>query len=560
MSKTNVPAKPYEQRYGVASSVDVASLPWVFTQQHPLDTASFIDEAERRGFNLDLCIMRELYRHSLIIPFVYVSNRRVGPVPKLLESEPLSGSSDLTNLRYARDSGRLLDLTTVPFRRKLRFKRREADSRLWWNGLLYSRYQLLVLPELRNVLAHCRRKLRDRQVITRLPASHPNLLEQAARFRSIAIAVTALEARYLPRLDPEWIHLVNTNEKEWEQYRQAFDPAAMSRTINYPAEKARKDAELLLLRAHHIDPVGNAWSRLMRRAPRSKWKDLKNDALLAMDYREAAEILLLFYEDLVDQVQAEPLPEIHHRSWHPLHERLSYRHDTLDQDLMRLGVSPHPRVVLAVEGETEQDHVPRIWKELNYPDFPELTRLFIAMDPEGFFAPSRIVKTKKNILDEVRAVLRAQGVEKPNLAELDELVRIHTWSDSCYEFAHFTDEELAEGIMVVHSTINGWTRDELVAALRYWRDKKKDIKRVWESGRWNERQQGITGKWEYEVSKTELAKALWPTMKAKIDRCRTDANESVPEIVQVVQATYHLAQQWRYPSFILSEELSPSVN
>jgi len=602
MSKTNVPAKPYEQRYGVASSVDVASLPWVFTQQHPLDTASFIDEAERRGFDLDLCIMRELYRHSLIIPFVYVSDRRVGPVPKPLESEPLSGSSDLTNLRYARDSGRLLDLTTVPFRRKLRFKRREADSRLWWNGLLYSRYQLLVLPELRNVLAHCRRKLRDRQVITRLPASHPNLLEQAARFRSIAIAVTALEARYLPRLDPEWIHLVNTNEKEWEQYRQAFDPAAMSRTINYPAEKARKDAELLLLRAHHIDPVGNAWSRLMRRAPRSKWKDLKNDALLAMDYREAAEILLLFYEDLVDQVQAEPLPEIHHRSWHPLHERLSYRHDTLDQDLMRLGVSPHPRVVLAVEGETEQDHVPRIWKELDFPDSPELmrllmlggtdkdpvkvaalaaaplvagkvptqqpawllikppTRLFIAMDPEGFFAPSRIVKTKKNILDEVRAVLRAQGVEKPNLAELDELVKIHTWSDSCYEFAHFTDEELAGGIMVVHSTINGWTRDELVAALRYWRDKKKDIKRVWESGRWDERQQRITGKWEYEISKTELAKALWPTMKAKIDRCRTDANESAPEIVQVVQATYHLAQQWRYLSFILSEEPSPSVN
>ncbi len=602
MSKTNVKAESGSQQHRIASSVYVAALPWVFTQQRPLDTSSFISEAARRGFNLDLCIMRELYRHSLIAPFVYVSARRVGLVPELMASEPKSGSSLLDELRYARDRGRLTDLTTVPFRHKLQFEHCAADSERWWNGLLYSRYQLLVLPELRDVLVHRQRRLRNRQVITRLPAPDPSLLDRAAEFRSIAIAVTALEARYLPTLDPGWLHLVNTNEEEWGQYRQAFDPVAMSRTINYPAEKARQDAEWLLRRAHRLDPFGGAWTPLMRRVPRDKWKDLKNDALLAMEYREAAEILLLFYEDLVDQGHAAPLPEIPHLNWHPLHERLSYRYGTLDQDLMHLGVSPHPRVILAVEGETEQDHVPRIWKELDYPDAPELmrlltlygadkdlkkvaalaaapliagkaptqqafwrlikppTRLFIAVDPEGQFQPSKIDKTKASMLDELRAVLRAQGVENPNPAELDELVKVHTWSGPSYEFAHFTDEELADGIMAVHHTINGWTRDELVVALRYWRDKKQGIKRVWESGRWDERQQRITGKWQYEVSKTELAKALWPTLKAKIDRCRTDANEPVPEIVQVVQASYHQAQQWRYPSFVLSEESSSSVN
>ena len=45
--------------------------------------------------------------------------------------------------------------------------------------------------------------------------------------------------------------------------------------------------------------------------------------------------------------------------WHPLQERLGYRHRTLDEDLMGLGLSPHPRVVLAVEGDTEMTHVPR---------------------------------------------------------------------------------------------------------------------------------------------------------------------------------------------------------
>ena len=347
----------------VASSVEVAALPWVFTQQHPLDTGSFIDEAKRRGFDLDLHVLRELYRHGLLVPFLYVSDRQVGSIPEPVESEPkfaIFGSSRLNNLRHARDRGRLTDLAAAPFRRKLRFERREGDSWAWWNGLIYSRYQLLALPELSDPLAHRQHRVRDRQLIPRLPAPDQFTLDRMAKFRPIAIVLTALEARYLPKLDAEWLHLVNTDEKGWGQYRQSFDPVAISRILNYPAEQARQDAEWLLLRARHLDPLGDSWSRLVRHAPSSKWKDLKNDALLAIDYRIAAEILLLFYEDLADRGEAEPLPDVPRHAWHPLHERLSRRECTLDEDLMRLGISPHPRVVLAVEGETEREHVPRI--------------------------------------------------------------------------------------------------------------------------------------------------------------------------------------------------------
>src|SRR5262249_4612699 len=65
------------------------------------------------------------------------------------------------------------------------------------------------------------------------------------------------------------------------------------------------------------------------------------------------------------------------RAGHPMRDRLSNREHTLDQDLMDLGISPHPRVVLAVEGETEQAHVPLVWRELDYRDAPELMRLFM---------------------------------------------------------------------------------------------------------------------------------------------------------------------------------------
>ena len=106
------------------------------------------------------------------------------------------------------------------------------------------------------------------------------------------------------------------------------------------------------------------------------------------------------------------------------------------------------------------------------------------------------------------------------------------------------------------TTINGWTKDELVAAPRYWRAKGEDIKRVWRSGRWDEQQQRMTGRWEYDVSKTKLAEALWPTLKAKIERCRADAEAPIPEVVQVLQDAYHLAQRWRYQSFLLSKNLN----
>ena len=83
---------------------------------------------------------------------------------------------------------------------------------------------------------------------------------------------------------------------------------AASAWLGYPATRARQDAEWPCCRAHRLDPVGDSWSQLMRRAPARAWKDLKDAALSALDYRIAAEILLLFYEDLAARGQADPLP------------------------------------------------------------------------------------------------------------------------------------------------------------------------------------------------------------------------------------------------------------
>jgi hypothetical protein len=412
----------------------------------------------------------------------------------------------------------------------------------------------------------------------------------------MVLALTALDARYLPALDPEWIQLNNVpNPEDWTEYRASFDPVRMQALLACPAEQIRLDAEWLLFRAHEIDPVGPDWGRLMRRAPIRSRKYLKDSALLTLDARIAAEILLRFYEELVLHGQAKPLPDVSNAvGWNPLHERLSYHPETLDDDLVRLGISPHPRVVLVLEGETEAYHAPRIWQALGFSDAPELmrllklggtnhdltkvaavtaaplvggrvlpnewklikpyTRLFVAVDPDRpFTTPERVADEKAKILSVIRDVLKAQGVTRPKPEELDELVEIRTWDASCYEFAHFTDEELADGITEAHPTIDGWNRDQLIEALAYWRAKGKDIKRVWESGRWIEQTKTMSAKWTPEPSKVTLAEALWPTLLKKVRLCVATKGAPVPPIAAVVNDAYHVAQRLRYSSYLLTE-------
>jgi hypothetical protein len=250
--------------------------------------------------------------------------------------------------------------------------------------------------------------------------------------------------------------------------------------------------------------------------------------------------------------------------------------------------------VLALEGETEMHHAPQVWQALGFSEAPELmrllklggtskdltkvaavtaaplvggralpsewklikpyTRLFVAVDPDPPFTSSeRVAEEKAKILSEIRDVLKAQGVDRPRPEELDELVEIRTWNAPCYEFAHFTDEELADGLIEAHPTTGEWTREQLIEALAYWRAKGKDIKRVWESGRWIEQSRSMTGKWTPEPSKVKLAEALWPVLLRKVQLCMAMKDAPVPPIAAVINDAYHVAQQWRYLSYLLNE-------
>lgn len=132
------------------------------------------------------------------------------------------------------------------------------------------------------------------------------------------------------------------------------------------------------------------------------------------------------------------------------------------------------------------------------------------------------------------------------------LVEIHRWTEACYEFEHFTDPELADGLMQIHHTVDGLTRDQLIARIAAVRATRiKDVKEVWSM--W-----GRTPN-DRKPSKVDLAKALWPVLEAKILAAKTDPAAHVPAIAEVVQHAFHVAQNWRYMSFVLRATTATST-
>ena len=167
-----------------------------------------------------------------------------------------------------------------------------------------------------------------------------------------------------------------------------------------------------------------------------------------------------------------------------------------------LGSRRHPGVILVVEGKTEEVFVSLVRDHIPIPDQAEViqsvvlrgirrdltklaafasapllgekmpphsqgeawvtlkppTRLMVVVDPDApYDSPENVEAQRRLIVEEIIAVVRAQGVE-PNPDDVDSLVSVKTWSESCLEFAHFTDDELADALLHVHPHCGGWDK------------------------------------------------------------------------------------------------------
>jgi len=247
---------------------------------------------------------------------------------------------------------------------------------------------------------------------------------------------------------------------------------------------------------------------------------------------------------------------------------------SVDDELTRRGLSPHPSVLLVLEGETEMMLMPRVLATLygkpvptdlvdfalmgtidrdldllvrhviglrlgdSYGDAVWLTRpptqIIIAVDAEKRFATkAKQEAERKKLVRRLHASLEPQYRTQRTLAEIDGFVTVMTWGRYPWELANFTNSELARAIMNTVSLPSTVTFQQVLA-------------------RGDEQRQGpnpnvelVTAPWRLKVNKVRLAEELWPRLRKKVEtRARAGTLERLPagrvavRVVRTVSRTH----------------------
>jgi hypothetical protein len=568
------------------ATTELLNLDFVFSQQKLLTVEGFLNEYKRRVLHPEAHLssweqLEVFHRVGALTPmYRFAKNMKV-----VLEDArqnkfvPLSSWAGGLNNRFlldhylqgASDIGTLIDPHMEAYQPWYKYIREVDDHKFWTSAFFYSHYQLLLIPTLRSLVPKFKlhRKPRKYSVfdfsftLKLSDHTHGEVLEDAVSNTELVIALTALETKYLPRLrgHGHTAHYIGPDIDEILKYQHSFDPVAMLQWIGWDAEQVRVAAKRLLFTADTIDPLED-WYKLVRLCHPDKLQKLRGDALVALDHRVAAEILLRFYEDLVRVGAAPPFEPIPKFARGPYDTRLYASTDELDDVLTDFGLSPYPSLILVLEGETEWLLVPRVMDLLGIPRQPNFIELFkgqgvdtdfgvlasyvalpilgeqledsiqltrppthfmVAVDPEKKFkeANKRERKRQQWIGQVYRAVPYTYRTSILR-DELQSLVSVETWGEQSFEFAHFTDEELAKGIVKVYQGPQSPSLAKLQAILGNIRASAGNIDSLWEGEHWL----------KPLPRKTDLAEALWPVLEAKI---RDAASLGVPETVPVVR-------------------------
>ncbi|MGI9659116.1 MAG: hypothetical protein ACR2OD_09420, partial [Gaiellaceae bacterium] len=445
-------------------------------------------------------------------------------------------------LRIALSEGRLSDPAQRAF---ARWPGPGTQRSLW-----YSTHQLLGLRGLRWLQARLEGERRDSRVVwTTAPLSKRDR-ESFARQRSLAMVLEALSPRYWPRV----LGVIRGYDESVQAHVNGDELIATLDAIGVPIGMFVRQADLLLASAGQFDPLGS-WSRVTRVGNRRRWDELRHDALLAQEYRVAAEALLQHVEAEARHGRMEPLQALSESWKQPQHDRLKFDDRERGETIMDFKLA-QPALFIAVEGETEEHVVRRTLELAGFdrlstrisvvnrksvdgdvrllaralavphadPDgysgarvLSPLTALIVVSDPEKRFATESKRATLKeemiaSVLETLPPQLRSDAMER----DLDHLVHVRAWPAE-FEFAHFSNTELARAAKRIAGRAAP-TEKEIRARLKRSREAGGAIKSVWKN-------------WVFTPSKVQLAEELWPVLEARILNERTRRGIPVADLV-----------------------------
>lgn len=547
-------------------TLDLLRLPLSFSQSRLLDPSDFVKEAAARGVSLRVEHLAELHRRRILVPFFQLLRH-----PRRSRSSVAEGLQEVTYRRGALDGvleaahqGSLIDPGSERF---IPWRDRD-DMRRQGPAVYYSEHQLLGVQALERAVVAMEGSLSDDHKLTvTLRPPRPEAVEQMHRGRALAILLTALDSHYLPN-----ILRVISGSDEWFEQDSLFDLEQRLLPFNVTPEAISKAAEALIFRAHSIDPLGD-WYKLVGLAHPESWKELKKEARLAMDFRVAAEVLLQCLDDLGREDLSKPPEATGRMAWAILDERLPANASGLDRQLMSRGLSPHPSLLLALEGKTEMMLMPRVMAQIfgapvpdrlvelvfmdtvnrdldllvrhtlaprfgrSYGDFVILerppTRIMVAVDPEKDYSTPEKQEAERQKLARRLFETLPSSVQSPQAREdIDTLVTVTTWETGSWEFANFTDLELAKAIMTVVALPEKVTIDDVRARVTSLRSAvlAANIEHA-------------TRPWGAGVNKVKLAEALWPVLRRKVRRrLKCDTLDGLPA-ARVAKTALELAMQ-----------------
>lgn len=348
------------------SPVDLLEFPFTFSQLGLLTESGFVAAAKDRGVTVTERQLEGLHRFRVLPPLLRVSrdgraiarHRNANPLlaRQLAHWEPTSAGS----LRDAHAAGRISAAAGEGFVARRRLIRKLGDIEYRTSDFLYSPYQLLSLPTIAPALTHLKYSP-DAQDVTGLDVNRHWLAfarERAAQRTAIVVAVSALEPLYYPRLLRKLTFGRVEEFDEYEEWRRTLPVRAVLDWLGVEPPWLKDIATSLLFEADGFDPLGD-WIEVIREADPGQWARLKGAARNAMDFRIASEILFRYYEDLAREGHAPPIEPPPQRWRHELHGRLKPKRG-IDRILTSFGLSPHPSLILVVEGETELLIFPRL--------------------------------------------------------------------------------------------------------------------------------------------------------------------------------------------------------
>jgi hypothetical protein len=159
-----------------------------------------------------------------------------------------------------------------------------------------------------------------------------------------------------------------------------------------------------------------------------------------------------------------------------------------------------------------------------------LTRFLVVFDPEGPVTTDAEREKRRQVW--VDRIMRALPGEKqtPVVREqVESLVAIRTWTrrGESFEFAHFTDRELARAIDKLDGRERKPERERLVELVAQARASRKNLNTL------------LKG-----FSKIELAEELWPLLERKLDRALSKQTETRIPVVPILDEATQMAYEF----------------